>query len=424
MSNFPKEWSQTPFKSIKDPDDRYSFTGGPFGSDLMNKDYQDIGVRVVQLQNIGEGKFNTESKIYTSEEKADSLSTCIIFPGDIVLSKMAEPIARACIVPAISKRYLMCSDGIRVSVDKNKYDTAYSCYFINSNFFRNEAEIVSTGTTRKRIGLTELAALPFFSPLLKEQKKIAEILISVDKVIELTEIEIEKFKNLKKGMMQNLLTRGIGHTKFKDSPIGKIPESWDVVPLKYYLKIKGGFAFKSTDSCDNGARWLKIANANHGGVDWSVKSYLPISYLVQFSDYVLNEGDMVLALTRPITRGVLKISMLRNYDSPCLLNQRVGKIEIKDEEDRNFIFFLMQSDEYMAQLESDILGTDPPNLSPIQAEKFKVPKIPEKERRRIGEIVMSVERVILAKESKLKAVQNMKKGLMQDLLTGKVRVKL
>ena len=71
---------------------------------------------------------------------------------------------------------------------------------------------------------------PLFPPK-PEQQKIASILTSVDEVIEKTEAQIGKLQDLKKGMMQELLTKGIGHTEFKDSPVGRIPKGWEVKTL-------------------------------------------------------------------------------------------------------------------------------------------------------------------------------------------------
>ncbi len=74
-----------------------------------------------------------------------------------------------------------------------------------------------------------LQDLDYFLPPLPEQKKIASILTSVDEVIENTQKQIDKLQDLKKATMNELLTKGIGHTEFKDSELGRIPKSWEVV---------------------------------------------------------------------------------------------------------------------------------------------------------------------------------------------------
>jgi type I restriction enzyme S subunit len=81
-----------------------------------------------------------------------------------------------------------------------------------------------------------------FCPPLPEQKKIASILTSVDEVIENTQKQIDKLQDLKKATMNELLTKGIGHTEFKDSELGRIPKSWEVkkknLLCKSFLQIK------------------------------------------------------------------------------------------------------------------------------------------------------------------------------------------
>lgn len=206
MGEIPETWKLIKLGETKNQNDRYSFAGGPFGSDLTSKEYTKTGVQIIQLQNILEGKFNNNHRIFTSEEKADELRKCNIYPGEIVIAKMAEPVARATIVPNHDERLLMASDAIRLSPDKEKYDPHFLMYAINSPYFRKQAIINSTGTTRLRIGLTSLANLIFLMPPLEEQKKITNVLSSVDNQIETYEKEKKKQIELKKALMQQLLT--------------------------------------------------------------------------------------------------------------------------------------------------------------------------------------------------------------------------
>lgn len=206
IGKIPEKWEVKRLIDITDKFDKYSFTGGPFGSNLKSSDYTNKGVRVIQLQNIGDGYFNNKSIIYTSEEKADELNSCNIYPGDIIIAKMAEPVARACKIPNIEERYLMCSDGIRIAVDKSENDINFIMYSINSNYFRNNAIANSTGSTRLRIGLNELRNLPIVIPPLHEQVKIASIFSRVDEQINQYESEKEKLQELKKGLMQKLFS--------------------------------------------------------------------------------------------------------------------------------------------------------------------------------------------------------------------------
>lgn len=202
----PEDWEIVELYEVRNKDDRYSFAGGPFGSDLKRSDYTEEGVRILQLQNIGDGEFLDKYKIYTSAEKAESLSKCLIYPGDILIAKMADPVARACIVPQKDKSYLMASDGIRLSPDLKEYDVAYLKYAINSKYFRAMAIANSTGSTRLRIGLDRLKQLPIIKPPKSEQIEIGNLLTNIDaKRYLANEIEQELVK-LKKGIAQDLLS--------------------------------------------------------------------------------------------------------------------------------------------------------------------------------------------------------------------------
>src|SRR5690606_25369326 len=101
------EWVKKSLIDTADKKVKWSFTGGPFGSNLKASDYTSEGIRIIQLQNIGDGEFIDEYKIYTSEEKADELLSCNIYAGEIIISKMGDPVGRACIIPDNLKRCVM-----------------------------------------------------------------------------------------------------------------------------------------------------------------------------------------------------------------------------------------------------------------------------------------------------------------------------
>lgn len=201
----PKAWEISELITVA-KDNQYSFTGGPFGSDLKSSDYTKRGVRIIQLQNIGDGCFLNAYKIYTSEEKADNLSSCNIFPNNIIIAKMADPVARACIMPMFDSRYLMASDGIRLEVNEKRFNVSFIKESINSPYFRSRAINLSTGTTRARIGLSALKSILIKHPLLSEQNSISQKIETIDKKIELEQITLKKYQKIKQGLMQDLLT--------------------------------------------------------------------------------------------------------------------------------------------------------------------------------------------------------------------------
>jgi len=200
------DWKAVRLGDIADPNRRWSFTGGPFGSNLKASDYTASGVRVIQLQNIGDGEFRNDSEIYTSPQKANDLLSCNIYPGEILLSKMGDPVARACLIPPLHDRYLMCSDGIRLAVDTKRFNAYFIHVVINAPTFRAIAVSAATGSTRKRIGLATLRDLELHCPPLVQQTDVATILMEMSAEIAALEGKLTKARQIKQGMMQELLT--------------------------------------------------------------------------------------------------------------------------------------------------------------------------------------------------------------------------
>lgn len=198
------EWEEIKLIDTADKKVKWSFIGGPFGSNLKSADYTANGVRIIQLQNIGDAEFNDNYKIFTSDEKADELLSCNIYPGDIILSKMGDPVGRACLIPNIHDRYVMCSDGIRLVIDEKSHIKYFIYSLINSVQFRTLVEKTATGSTRKRIGLDDLKNLPMVVPKVSEQQKIADCLSSIDDLITAQTQKLAVLKDHKKGLMQQL----------------------------------------------------------------------------------------------------------------------------------------------------------------------------------------------------------------------------
>ncbi len=198
-------------KSLIDTIDKtvkWSFIGGPFGSNLKASDYTSKGFRIIQLQNIGDGEFIDKYKIYTSKEKADELLSCNIYAGDIILSKMGDPVGRACMIPNHIERCVMASDGIRLVVDEKEYSKYFIYTLLNSKRIRAAIENKATGSTRKRIGLSELKNIELIIPeKLHEQQKIADTLLSLDTLIKELIENIESLKLHKTGLMQGLFPK-------------------------------------------------------------------------------------------------------------------------------------------------------------------------------------------------------------------------
>jgi len=203
----------------------------------------------------------------------------------------------------------------------------------------------------------------------------------------------------------------------------EIPSDWKVEKSGLVLKYFGGNAFSSDDACTEGVKWLKIANVGVEATKWNDVSFLPYNFIELHKKYLLKDGDVVMALTRPILDGKLKIAKVQKDDEPCLLNQRVAKLIPKGSVVISFLYYFLQTPYYVYMMEIAMAGTDPPNIGNGDLEKIKIPIPPLPEQRAIAQVLSTADTAIHTTEKIIAQKELRKKWLMQQLLTGKKQLK-
>lgn len=250
-------------------------------------------------------------------------------------------------------------------------------------------------------------------PSLPEQQKIASILTSVDEVIEKTQSQINKLQDLKKGTMNELLTRGIGHTEFKDSPVGRIPKGWEVEKVGSLGRVVTGNTPKTNDpdNYNGDIPFVSPSDIDDGMIVRSTKSTITKKGLKQSRELPPNTVMIVC-----IGSTIGKIGLTSKV---CGTNQQINSIVI-EQNNPEFIYFLMKF--YSEKIKS-LAGTQAVpiiNKTEFSSIIVQVPPLPEQQK--ISSILSSIDNNIEEKQRKLNQTQSLKKSLMQDLLTGKVRV--
>jgi type I restriction enzyme, S subunit len=134
-------------------------------------------------------------------------------------------------------------------------------------------------------------------------------------------------------------------------------------------------------------------------------------------------GDLLMAMTRPIVSGGIKITRLRNEDCPCLLNQRVARFNISLSINKEYLFQVLFNPYFINAIGLGALGSQQPNISATQIEQIRIPFTDLDEQKEIADILKSVDKKIELHASKKIALQDMFKTMLTKLMTGKIRVK-
>jgi type I restriction enzyme, S subunit len=288
--------------------------------------------------------------------------------------------------------------------------------------FSSQVSLSLAGSAINNLKNTDVEEYCFLKPPLPEQQKIASILTSVDTVIEKTEAQINKLKDLKKAMMQELLTKGIGHTEFKDSPVGRIPVEWEVQQLKVlFPKIVVGYVGNVNNYyCDSrsGVPFYRTLNVRDGFFTHNNLKYVTRGFNDRNKKSQIFNNDILIARVGANLGMTCKVTGLNEVANIA------NTIIIKSSQTANSDFYteFLCSGIGQRQILLGSAGGAQGVFNTNLAQTLIVPVPPLSEQQKIASISASVDTGIVEIQNKLSHTKSLKKALMQDLLTGKVRV--
>lgn len=198
------------------------FTDGDW---IESKDQSDEGIRLVQTGNIGIGKYlEKEGKEkYISKDTFKSLNCTEIYPGDVLISRLPEPVGRGCIIPEKNERMITAVDCTICRVNEKIVDKKYFCYYLQSPSYYNQLEQSVTGTTRKRISRKNLGNVEIAIPEKEKQIEIINVLDKVTTLIEERKEELQKLDELIKARFVELFGDvSTGNYKYETRKLGEV----------------------------------------------------------------------------------------------------------------------------------------------------------------------------------------------------------
>ena len=275
------------------------------------------------------------------------------------------------------------------------------------------------GSGIRHLDKSFIEELEFSIPPLPEQSKIASILTSVDDVITSISKKIDKLQDLKAATMTELLTKGIGNKDFKESELGKIPKSWEVCLLDDLTKRGSGHtpAKKNPSYWNGGIKWVSLADSSRLDNRFIFETSIEISEegLANSSAVLHSKGTVILSRDA----GVGKSAVLAEE---MAVSQHFMAWDCKNEVDNWFLYYWMQESKPLFEIIA--IGSTIKTIGLDYFKKLKIACPSLKEQKLIASKLLSVDECIDKLKSKLIKNQSLKKSLMQDLLTGKVRVTL
>jgi type I restriction enzyme S subunit len=265
-----------------------------------------------------------------------------------------------------------------------------------------------------------------------EQTKIVEILSTVDQAIEQTGALIAKQERIKTGLMQDLLTRGIdehGNLRseethhFKDSPLGRIPVEWEVASVSSVLSQPPRNGYSPVESSNwNGIYMLGLGCLTSEGFKPNQLKYAPKSNH-RIEAALLRRGDFLISRSNTRTLVGL-VGIFTGIVEPCIYPDLMVRLRFSDEVSVEYMEQVFMSSSVRRQIEMAATGTSG-SMVKISASVIKgvlFMKPPLSEQMSILPILQANAALVRSMRTSLAKLRSLKTSLMQDLLTGKVRV--
>lgn len=316
--------------------------------------------------------------------------------------------------------------------EPNKFNPHFLAYALNS--FECEKHFITraTGTTRYTLSKSDFKSLEFEYPENPaEQTAIATLLSKVDEAIAATQNSIKAAEKLKKALMQNLLTGklkpdGSWRTEdefYEDEKFGKVPLGWHIIKgNKITTKITKGQSpkWQGFEYQDSGILFVTSENVRDGYIEVDSPKYLPLEFHKKIKNSQLQKGDLLINIVGASIGRCAVFNLDVEYANT---NQAVCVFRPDEENDSDFLAYYFQLGYTQQRLLGTQVETARANLSLGDFRKFKfiIPEDPN-EQKYIAAKLNEVNTTIQDKQTKIKSLQRLKKSLMQNLLTGKVRL--
>lgn len=198
----PRKWSIACPEDIA-ADVKNAITIGPFGSDLMVKDYRGSGVPLVFVKNIRENRFSGIDIKFIEPSKAQELSYCKVMPGDILMTKMGDPPGDVAIYPEGSLPGIITADCIKLTLDPKKALNLFVLWLFRTKFVQDQILRQTRGAAQQKINLTIFKSIRFPLPDLSAQNQFVEIV----KTVEQTKFQQIKSRNEIENLYDSLLQK-------------------------------------------------------------------------------------------------------------------------------------------------------------------------------------------------------------------------
>lgn len=389
--------------------------------------YKQQGRPFLRSQNVGWGKLLLDDVVFIDDETHASFPDTEIETGDVFLNITGASIGRSAVANARVERGNVNQHVCIIRTDPAELCPQFLNYFLLSTAGQRQIDSFQAGGNRQGLNFGQVRSFRLPLPSLPEQRAIAEALSSTDELIESLENLVAKKRKLKQGAMQDLLTGKKrlleikrGH---KQTEVGEIPKDWNSPELGELLKsMQLGGNYKNSER-ETSWPLIKMGNLGRGNIKLDGLEFINSEQGPSSCDRL--EIDNVLLNTRNTLDLVGKVAIWRNELPEAYFNSNLMRMQLDDQRVSSncFMNYILNTSRSLRGLRGIAIGTT--SVAAIYSRdlvKLKIPLPSRAEQDVIAEVLSDIDEEITALEAKLTKARQLKQGMMQELLTGRIRL--
>ena len=358
---------------------------------------------------------------YVIDKFVKSESNQFLKNGDIIITDVSEDLVDVgkCVeLKNVGSKKVIGGLHTIVARDKlNRIQPGFGAYIFKNDGVLHELRSIATGMSVYGISKGNLAKLKIPIPPKTEQTTIAHILSTIQKAIEKQQQLIDRTTELKKALMHKLFTEGTKGEPQKETEIGLVPESWEVVELSEIAE-KPQYGFTDSAASQGNAKFLRITDITEIGVDWTSVPFCNVSEN-KIETYLLVDNDIVFARIGATTG---KSYIIKNPPKAVYASYLIRVRTNADSLSPNFLIQFFQSNEYWKQIDSQKGSSLKGGVNGSILSKLLIPRPALSEQSTIAEAFESLDEKVENHTKKKTALESLFKTMLHELMTGKTRV--
>ena len=428
IKDIPSSWEINKVKYLATEPGTLFLDGDWIESDVI----EERGIRYLTTGNVGAGFYKEQGCGYISEKTFSELHCLNVYPGDLMISRLNEPIGRACIIPDTESRYVVAVDNVILRPNAN-YNKKFIMYGMNADGYAEHANMIARGATMSRISRSQLGQFWLAFPNIEEQQAIADFLdkecAQIDSIAADLEKQIALLQQYKKSLITETVTKGLDKSvPMKDSGvewIGEIPEHWEISRVRHLASLCSG----ATPSKDVLSYW-------EGNIPWvssqEVKSDIIKDTSLHISEEAINScstqlmpaGTLVMVVRSGILQHTIPVALL---GVPATINQDIKAFQFNHLMLPAYFKYYIQgeNDALLSVIIKDKTTVESVDNQLLLSLKIMVPPI-EEQKAIVAFLNYKcgyIDKILNNKQEQLNLLMQHKKSLIYEYVTGKKRVK-